>query len=133
MANSVNERITILVVEDNTEVRQLSVTTLEHLGYDVLDAPDATTALGILDTKHEIIDLLFSDVMMSGGIDGFELAEQTSRRFPHIKILMTSGGQINLAAAPAGIGNAAFPIVRKPFHLPELSAALTKVLKHERD
>jgi PAS domain S-box-containing protein len=83
-----NERI--LVVEDDALVREHARAVLAALGYDVICAADARAALDIL-TEREDIDLLFTDVVMPGGIDGGELARRAQQLRPELPTLFTSG------------------------------------------
>jgi CheY-like chemotaxis protein len=80
----------VLVVEDDPDVREFAVATLHELGFTVLAAADGRTALEILDERPSI-DLLFTDVIMPGGLDGFEVAREAAARRPGIKVLFTSG------------------------------------------
>ncbi|HEY9051089.1 MAG TPA: PAS domain-containing protein, partial [Gammaproteobacteria bacterium] len=80
----------ILIVEDEPDLLQLAAHYLDDLGYQILEAQDASHALSMLE-KHPEIDLLFSDVLMPGGMNGYELAEQVLSIKPGIKILLTSG------------------------------------------
>ncbi len=82
---------TILVVEDEKEIRGLAVEFLESLVYEVLEAGDGPSALDVLEKKGKGIDLVFSDVNMPSGMSGFELAQEVSLCYPHIKVLLTSG------------------------------------------
>lgn len=79
----------ILVVEDDALVRRHVVSLLHGLGYHVIEADGAKLALDLLDQAE--VDLLFTDVMMAGGMNGRELADEAARRRPGIKILLTSG------------------------------------------
>jgi CheY-like chemotaxis protein len=81
---------TLLVVEDDDDVRDLAVTILREEGYRVLQAANGGVALVMLDQDLPI-DLLFTDVVMPGGPDGFELADLAKRRRPGLKILYTTG------------------------------------------
>ncbi len=81
---------TILVVDDEDEVRDTAVELLTELGYRVLKARDAMGALAILDSGAPI-DLLFTDVVMPGPLDGRDLARRARDRLPHIAVLFTSG------------------------------------------
>jgi two-component system, NtrC family, sensor kinase len=81
---------TILVVEDEAEVREVIAAELANFGYRVLTAGDGPEALTILDSDIEI-DLLFSDVVMPNGMRGDELARLAKQRRPDLKILLTSG------------------------------------------
>ena len=82
-----NERI--LVVEDNPAMRSVVVRQLVELGYFVLAAANAKAALDIL--KAEKIDLLLSDVIMPGGMDGYELVKTAINQYPSLKVILTSG------------------------------------------
>lgn len=81
---------TILVVEDDPHVRDISVTMLGDLGYQVLEAETGQGALEVLD-DHSEIALVFSDVVMPGGMTGIELATRIRQRHPGMKVLLTSG------------------------------------------
>ncbi len=81
---------TILVVDDEEGLRELAKDSLEMLGYKVLTAENGKAALTVLE-KNSDIDLLFSDVVMPGGVNGYELAEQAARNYSGLKILLTSG------------------------------------------
>ena len=81
---------TILVVEDDVLVRMTCATLIEDAGYRVIEAPTADDALAILE-KADRVELLFSDVDMPGSMDGLELAEIVHRRWPDIRLLLTSG------------------------------------------
>jgi PAS domain S-box-containing protein len=80
----------VLVVEDDPRVRRVSVRRLRELGYSVIDVEGAQAALDVLD-RGEPIDLLFSDVVMPGGMTGVDLAREALRRRPGLRILLTSG------------------------------------------
>ncbi|MBL8258640.1 MAG: response regulator [Candidatus Competibacteraceae bacterium] len=81
---------TILVVEDDAEVRLFAVNALRGLGYQTVQAADAATALEILETAPDIA-LLFTDIVMPGQMDGVKLAGEAQRRYPHLPVLYTSG------------------------------------------
>lgn len=81
---------TILVVDDEKDLVDVAVSHLSGLGYETLTAYDGEEALKLVNEKRDI-DLLFSDVVMPGGIDGFRLALETQKKRPELKILMTSG------------------------------------------
>jgi PAS domain S-box-containing protein len=80
---------TVLVVEDNPEMRSIVLRQLRDLGYQPVESDSAAQALDIL--HHEHVDLLFTDVVMPGGLDGGELARLVAERWPAIKIILTSG------------------------------------------
>ena len=81
---------TVLVVEDNPEVRHLAVTAISDLGYRVLTAADGPAALDIIE-RNGRIDLLFSDVVMPGGMNGFDLITRARDLRGGLKALVTSG------------------------------------------
>ncbi|MFQ5766114.1 MAG: PAS-domain containing protein, partial [Rhodospirillales bacterium] len=81
---------TILVVEDDADVRRTTVALLDELGYRVVEAEDGPSALRELD-RHTEIDLLFTDVVMPGGMKGPDLADEVGRRRPDIRVLYMSG------------------------------------------
>ncbi len=87
---------TILLVDDEADLRELSEEMLVDLGYHVLTASSGPQALDLL-TKGEHIDLLISDVIMPGGINGYELAEQATNNDPALKVLLISGYTENIA------------------------------------
>lgn len=80
----------ILVVEDETLIRMLSVDILEEAGFDVLEAANADEAVEILG-QHSDVRLLFSDIDMPGSMDGVDLARHVHSRWPNIRLLLTSG------------------------------------------
>ncbi|MCB1881819.1 MAG: response regulator, partial [Gammaproteobacteria bacterium] len=80
----------LLVVDDEAELLELAKLSLESLGYRVLTAGNGNEALQYLIDEPEI-ELLFSDLLMPGGINGYELAERAVSLRPHLKVLMTSG------------------------------------------
>jgi signal transduction histidine kinase/DNA-binding response OmpR family regulator len=81
---------TVLVVEDDDDVRAHSAGILRELGYRVLEAPDGATALRLLAERREI-DLLFTDVGLGGGLDGRQLGDEARQRHAALKVLFTSG------------------------------------------
>jgi PAS domain S-box-containing protein len=119
-----NERI--LVVEDNPEVRETVVRQLRDLGYETLEAAGGPEAVTILNS-NERVDLLFSDVVMPGGMDGTELAEAATRLRPGLKILLTSGfarASIQEGATNAYLKN----LLSKPYRKAELAERLRATL-----
>jgi PAS domain S-box-containing protein len=81
---------TILCVEDDAMVRRYVTAQLQALGYRVITASNAREALSVLDSGVEV-DLLFTDIIMPGAMDGWQLAEQAALRRPELKVLFTSG------------------------------------------
>jgi PAS domain S-box-containing protein len=116
---------TILVVEDESRVRRVSVARLLDLGYRVLEASDGPAALAMLQ-RHPEIDLLFTDLVMPGGMTGRELAEEAQRRQDGLKVLFTSGyaqpEMVRRGLPPRGAW------LKKPYTAAELAAVLREVL-----
>ena len=82
---------TILVVEDDEDVRRSTVRMLNSLGYQVLEAKDGPSALKVLGKSGNGVDLVYSDVIMPSGMNGIELANELGRHYKGIKVLLTSG------------------------------------------
>ncbi|UYY79635.1 response regulator [Sphingomonas sp. R1] len=82
---------TVLVVEDESFVRMIAADVLEESGFRVLEAPDASVALDLL--KQHDVAVVFTDINMPGPIDGLDLARIVTERFPHVKVIVTSGKQ----------------------------------------
>ena len=111
---------TVLLVEDNPEVASVSCGLLEQLGYTVRRVSDAETALR--EVERDGIDLIFSDIIMPGKLDGLGLARRLKEIRPDLPILLTTG----YSDAAANVrGN--FPILRKPYEIHELSRAIAKL------
>ncbi|PDT86973.1 hybrid sensor histidine kinase/response regulator [Bradyrhizobium sp. Y36] len=110
----------ILLVEDDDEVAALVSEMLGQLGYDVTRAASAAAALGAL-ADGRSVDVIFSDIMMPGGMNGVELAREIRNRRSDIPVLLTSG------YAEASVNEAeteGIQILAKPYHIDELAAAL---------
>ncbi|MGN7998946.1 response regulator [Sphingomonas sp. 22176] len=82
---------TVLVVDDETFVRMIAADTLEESGFRVIEAPNALEALDIL-AQHQVA-VVFTDINMPGSIDGLQLADIVAVRYPHVKVIVTSGRQ----------------------------------------
>lgn len=118
---------TILVVEDDDMVRAYVERQLKELGYRVIVARDGRAALEILRGTEEI-QLLFTDVVMPGGMFGTELAREASQLRPGLKILFTSGYSNQPVKALDGLGRDA-PILNKPYRRNDLASMLRSVLQ----
>jgi CheY-like chemotaxis protein len=111
---------TILVVEDNPGMRRVVLRQLRELGYRVLECDSAVGALELL--PREAVDLLFSDIVMPGGLDGIELARAARERWPEIKIILTSGFPQSRLDERDLLGS--LQLLSKPYRKEELAAAL---------
>jgi len=112
----------VLLVEDNPEVQEVAGMLLEQLGYRVFHAESAAVALQFL-ASGEAVDLVFTDVVMPGELDGVALARRVKEEYPDTAVLLTSG--YAKAADPPEVG---FPILRKPYQLPTLARAIRNAL-----
>ena len=117
----------ILVVEDDPQVRKLAVLFLHDLGYRTMEAEDSREALHLLSTESEIV-LLFSDVVLPGGTNGVELAEEARRSYPDLKVLFTSGYTGDTAQH---WGMAGFELLEKPYTKSQLASRLRHTLTSE--
>jgi len=115
----------ILLVEDDDEVATLVSEMLRELGYSVTRAASSEAALGAL-ADGRIVDLVFSDIMMPGPMNGFELAQEIRRRRPHQKILLTSGYPDAASRSDEGAG---FVILLKPYEIQDLKLSLERALE----
>ena len=104
---------TILVVEDEPDVRTFAVESLSELGYRVLDAQDGAQALRMLDAHREVV-LLLTDVGLPGGMNGRQLADEARRRRADLKVLFTSGYARN-AIVHHGRLDRGVEFITKPF------------------
>jgi PAS domain S-box-containing protein len=111
---------TILLVEDNPDVAAASTGLLEQLGYAVRWVCNAEEALAEIEGAG--IDLVFSDIVMPGKMDGLTLAQTIRGKYPRIPILLATGYSDTLRRTSLG-----FQILRKPYEIHELSQALSKV------
>ncbi|AWH37305.1 hybrid sensor histidine kinase/response regulator [Stenotrophomonas sp. ZAC14D1_NAIMI4_6] len=115
----------ILVVDDDAAVRAFSVDALSELGYQVLSADGAASALPLLQA-HPNIALLFTDVVMPG-VNGRQLADQALARHPHLKVLFATGNSRN-ALVDDGVLDANVQLIGKPFTIGELATRVRAVL-----
>lgn len=118
----------VLVVEDQTEVRDVAVAFLRGMGYEVLAAAGASEALQLLAT-HPKVDLLFSDVVLGGTVNGVELATAARRTRPKLAVLLTSGYPHAAAGQSGTDAPAAFPLLQKPYVREQLADAVRTVLE----
>jgi PAS domain S-box-containing protein len=117
----------ILIVEDDALVRKYVVTQIKSLGYATMSAANAAEALEIIDGKTEI-DLLFTDVIMPGAMNGPQLAVAARQRRPSLKTLFTSGYTEN-AVVHHGRLDAGVLLLAKPYRKPELARMIRIALR----
>jgi PAS domain S-box-containing protein len=104
-----SQRQTVLIVDDSPAVADVTSSLFEHLGYETIYRDSAEAALKLLEAGTKI-DLVFSDIVMPGTIDGVGLAREIRSRYPNLPIALTTGYSDAAKAAPANL-----KILRKPF------------------
>ncbi|RVG66236.1 hybrid sensor histidine kinase/response regulator [Sinorhizobium meliloti] len=112
----------ILVVEDDARVRRVAVSRLREAGYTVIEAEAAASALQLL-VEHPEVSLVFTDMIMPGGMNGGELAQHVRKLRPDLKMLFTSG-----YAEPSAADKTAGSWLQKPYTARELALRLRKLL-----
>src|SRR5436190_1630239 len=100
---------TVLIVDDSAEVAEVASSLFEHLGYETIYQDSAEAALKLLEAGTKI-DLVFSDIVMPGTIDGVGLAREIRSRYPNLPVVLTTGYSDAAKAAPSNLR-----ILRKPF------------------
>jgi CheY-like chemotaxis protein len=123
-----NSGETILVVEDNTKLREIVIKQLTGFGFNVIDVDNAQAALSVLETQRNV-DLLFTDIVLPGNMDGFALAQQVAAQYSDIKILLTSGFPGTRLPDAKELG-ASVRLLSKPYRKDELASAVYEVLAH---
>jgi two-component system cell cycle sensor histidine kinase/response regulator CckA len=113
---------TILVVEDDNDLRFVVVRQIMRLGYRVLEATTAAAALAVMEC--EPVDLLFTDVVMPGGTNGFELMRRVREQWPETKVLLTSGFPEGTPNGNVGAPSTTARVLAKPYLREELAQAL---------
>ncbi|MDY0953888.1 response regulator [Stenotrophomonas rhizophila] len=122
------EDTTVLVAEDNDDVRAYTVETLRQLGYRVLEAHDGASAMRLLERTDVTVDLLFSDIVMPG-MSGWELAKRALQHKPALHVLFTSGYPRDIDASGTVGRNIA--ILPKPFTRSDLAGSIQLALQDE--
>jgi CheY-like chemotaxis protein len=119
-------RRVILVLEDDERVRQLTVRRLKMIGHDVIEARDGVEALNLLQSGAHV-DLVFTDMVMPGGLSGRDVAHRARDLKPGIKVLLTTGYAEDLGHAD-DLESESLKVLRKPYRQAELAMALREVL-----
>jgi CheY-like chemotaxis protein len=117
---------TVLVLEDDDDVRSYSAEILRELGYRVLEAHDGAAALRVLD-QHVRVDILFTDVVLPGGMTGAQVAAHARTLRPKLKVLFTTGYARN-AIIHHGRLDKGVQLITKPFSFNDLAAKIRDVL-----
>jgi len=123
--NSLHQiQATILIVEDREPVRKFAARCLENTGMNILEAEDAATARKVLKSRR--VDLLFTDILMPGDMDGYELANWTRRQYPDTKILLTTA--MENENSKKSESKHSFPLLQKPYSKNELTEMIAGFL-----
>ena len=117
---------TILVVDDREEVAQLAKLILEDSGYRAIVAGDGQQALKIIDSGQSV-DMLFTDLIMPGGLNGVMLAREVRKRSPKIKVLLTTG-YADASLERTDAGGADFEVLNKPYGRLDLTRRVRLIL-----
>ena len=123
-ANGIHALGRVLVVEDDVLVADLAAGMLSELGFETIVAHSAKEALDRL-ASEEKPKVIFSDIIMPGGITGIELAQKVRSRFPELPVLLTTG------YSEEAVKSHGFPVLQKPYELKSLAGALQKILKRD--
>ena len=119
---------TILVVEDDDDIRAIAATLLESLNYKILMAPDGNAALSILKTVPRV-DLLFTDVILPSGTSGPKIAAEAKKQNPAVKVLYTSGYSQLAALDQIELGEN--KLIEKPYRKSDLARMVRQVLDQD--
>ncbi len=121
---------TVLVVEDDDDARATLAAMVTELGYRVVAAENGASALPILEQERPI-DILLSDVIMPGGMNGLDLAKAAHKRRPDLKVLFVSGYD-RMAIAQATKYDDSLKLLNKPFSLSDLGRELLALIQGRR-
>ncbi|TWI69268.1 PAS domain S-box-containing protein [Pseudoduganella lurida] len=113
----------VLVVDDNADVREMAAAFLSSLGYETVEAESGEAALVVLEATT--VDLVFSDVIMPGGMNGLQLIDTVRRRYPGVATLAATGYAENALERPASAPD--LQILPKPFKLHDLADMVSKL------
>jgi CheY-like chemotaxis protein len=119
----------ILLVEDDPDVRAYAAGVLHELGYRVIEAVDGPSAVERL--KNDRVDLVFTDVVLPGGMTGADIVAYAQQRWPGVKALFTTGYARN-AIVHNGRLDKGVQLISKPFSFDDLAAKLREVLVRDR-
>lgn len=119
-------RETVLVVEDQPDIAALATAILVEHGYRVLAAPNGDSALAMLEEGAHV-DLLFSDLIMPGAMNGVMLAREARKRFPHLRVLLATGFAAEVVERDGSLAGE-FEILGKPYRRTELLSRIRDVL-----
>jgi PAS domain S-box-containing protein len=120
----------ILVVEDDAQVRASVVRQLQRLGYDVSQAPDGTVGLAAFEAATQPYDLLLTDVIMPGPLNGKALADEVARRWPKTRVLFMSGYSEDVITHHGRL-DAGVRLLSKPFRMTDLATTIREAFDEQ--
>ena len=121
---------TVLVVEDDADARATLAAMVTELGYRVVEAENGASALPILEQERPV-NILLSDVIMPGGMNGVDLAKAARKRRPDIRVLFVSGYDRTIIARATRYDDS-LKLLNKPFSLTDLARELSALLPNRR-
>lgn len=119
--------LTILVVEDDPEVRKVATAQLGGMGYAIVEAEDAASAIDILRSDRRI-DLLFTDVVMPGDMSGLDLGARAQEMRPGLTVLYTSGFTETALQDKTHVARVRHHLITKPYRLRDLAKKVREIL-----
>jgi DNA-binding NtrC family response regulator len=119
----------VLVVDDDAQMRRITVRQLSDLGYRVIESENAESAAKLL-AENDALDLLLSDVVMPGAMDGIDLAQWATVTRSGLRCLLMSGFS-DLAGCEQRLKALNLPLLSKPFRRGDLANAVRKALDHQ--
>ncbi len=120
-------KATILVVEDRSDVRQFAVRCLNKLKLDILQAEDAASAMRQLESNNDI-DILFTDILMPGDMNGRELANWATSKYPQLKVLLTTAAEKEVQQKQP-TSDHSFQLLLKPYSKHDLLKRISNILQ----
>jgi PAS domain S-box-containing protein len=121
------EKTTIMVVDDEPNVLRLASRWLNRAGYNVIEAKNGDEALASIELRNGDIDVLFSDIVMPGKLNGWALAEEVSDRYPGIGIQLATGYDQVSQQEKGRVTKKRFPVLSKPYSLTDLSDSVRRL------
>ncbi len=115
----------ILIVDDEPQIRSLVRVLLARMGFNSLEAGDGLEALELCNQQHQPVDVLITDVVMPK-MDGVALAERVSQIYPGVRVIYMSG-KCEVDTVERGVRERGFHFLRKPFKIEELRTIVTKM------
>jgi CheY-like chemotaxis protein len=118
---------TILVVEDRPDVRQFAVRCLNKLKFDILEAEDAASAMRQLENNNDV-DILFTDILMPGDMNGRDLANWATNKYPQLKVLLTTAAEKEVQQLQP-TNDLSFQLLFKPYSKDDLLERISEILQ----